>query len=121
MPLKIVQSDRGGRRVLAVEGDLDLVTAPMLTGAGTALVDSGEKDVVVDASALDFCDSSGLTAFIMIGNRVRPHGRLAIASPQPIVRRVLEVSGLVEAFVIADSVADAIDILDAERPSLPEE
>jgi anti-sigma B factor antagonist len=120
MPLKIVQSDHGGRRVLAIEGDLDLVTAPMLSGAGTGLVDAGETDVVIDASALEFCDSSGLTAFIMIANRLRPHGRLAISSPQPIVRRVLEVSGLVEVFVIAESVPDAVAILDADRPTASE-
>jgi anti-sigma B factor antagonist len=108
MPLKIVQADHDGRPVLAVGGDLDLVTAPMLTDAARGLIDSGQRDVVVDAHDLGFCDSSGLTAFVRIANRLEPDGRLAIASPQPIVRRVLEVSGLIEAFVVADSVADAV-------------
>jgi anti-anti-sigma regulatory factor len=39
-------------------------------------------------------------------------GRLAIVGPTPIVRRVLEVSGLVDAFVVADSLAAAIAALD---------
>jgi len=85
-----------------VVGNLELL------GAGEH---GGQRDVVVDARELDFCDSSGLTAFVQIANRLEPNGRLAIASPQPIVRRVLEVSGLVEAFVVADSVADAVERL----------
>jgi anti-sigma B factor antagonist len=111
MPLKIVQADHDGRPVLAVGGDLDLVTAPLLTDAARGLIDAGQRDVVVDARELGFCDSSGLTAFVGIANRLEPNGRLAIAAPQPIVLRVLEVSGLVEAFVVADSVADAVERL----------
>ena len=111
MPLKIVQADHDGRPVLAVGGDLDLVTAPLLADAARGLIDAGQRDVVVDARELGFCDSSGLTAFVRIASRLEPNGRLAIVSPQPIVRRVLEVSGLVEAFVVADSVADAVERL----------
>ncbi len=108
MPLKIVRADHAGRPVLAIDGELDLVTAPLVANAATELVDAGERDIVIDARELSFCDSSGLTAFVRIANRLEPHGRLAIAAPQPIVRRVLEVSGLVEAFVVADSVGEAM-------------
>src|SRR5215468_29655 len=108
MPLKIVRADHDGRRVLAIDGELDLVTAPLLADAATALADEGEQNIVTDAHELSFCDSSGLTAFVRIANRLEPRGRLAIAGPQPIVRRVLDVSGLVEAFVVADTIPDAI-------------
>ena len=108
MPLKIVRADHDGRPVLAINGELDLVTAPLLADAATALADEGEQDIVIDAHELTFCDSSGLTAFVRIANRLEPRGRLAIAGAQPIVRRVLDVSGLVEAFVVTDTVTDAI-------------
>jgi len=111
MPLIIADREQDGCRVLSIAGDLDLVTAPQLADAVTALVDAGVRDLVVDAERLDFCDSSGLTAFVRIARQLEPDGRLAIAGPQPIVRRILEVSGLVEAFVVADSVDEAVAAL----------
>jgi anti-anti-sigma factor len=79
-----------------------------------ALVDAGAGDVIVDARQLSFCDSSGLTAFVRIANRLEPAaGRLAIVGPQAIVRRVLEISGLMETLVVVDSVDDAIAALEA--------
>jgi anti-sigma B factor antagonist len=114
MPLTIADREQNGHHVLAIAGDLDLVTAPQLAEAASALVEAGARDLVVDAAHLDFCDSSGLTAFVRIARQLEPSGRLAIAGAQPIVRRILEVSGLVEAFVVADSVDDALAALPAE-------
>lgn len=114
MPLTIAQKEHGRRPVLIVDGDLDLATAPELASMGIALVDAGAVDVIVDAEQLAFCDSSGLSAFVQIANRLESTaGRLAIAAPNPMVRRVLEMSGLVDAFVVADSVPAAVAVLDA--------
>jgi anti-sigma B factor antagonist len=113
MPLTIAREDHGTRPVLTVDGDLDLATAPQLASLGLALVAAGAPDVIVDAQGLTFCDSSGLSVFVQIANRVgQRQGRLAIVGPTPIVRRVLEMSGLVDAFVVADSVPAAITALD---------
>lgn len=114
MPLNITAEDRDGRPLLAVAGDLDMATAPSLTSAAMAVVDSGARDVIIDVRELAFCDSSGLAAFVQIATRVAPEGgRLAIAGPQSIVRRILEVSGLDEAFVVVPTVPDAIAELSA--------
>src|SRR6185503_15051558 len=105
MSLNIATDEHAGHSVLVVDGELDLATAPQLTTTAMALVDAGAGDVIVDARQLAFCDSSGLTAFVRIANRLEPSsGRLAIVGPQAIVRRVLEISGLVETLVVVDSV-----------------
>jgi anti-anti-sigma factor len=116
MSLNIANDEHAGHSVLVVDGELDLATAPQLTSTAMALVDAGAGDVIVDARQLSFCDSSGLTAFVRIANRLEPSaGRLAIVGPQSIVRRVLEISGLVETFVVVDTVAEAVAALD--RPA----
>jgi anti-sigma B factor antagonist len=113
--LTVEQEQHGSRRILIVDGELDLVTAPQLTSVAFTLAESGEPDVIIDAQRLEFCDSAGLTAFVRVANRLQPSGgRLAIAGPNTMVRRVLEVSGLVEAFLVVDRVADAVTML--ERP-----
>ena len=113
MPMTIAREDNGTRPVLTIDGDLDLATAPDLATLGLSLVDDGARDVIVDARGLTFCDSSGLSVFVQIANRLaQRQGRLAIAGPTPIVRRVLEMSGLVDAFVVVDSVPDALAALE---------
>jgi len=111
MPLTIAHENLGGHTVLTVDGDLDLATAPELTSLGLALVEAGAASVVVDARKLAFCDSSGLSALVQIANRLAER-RLAIAAPTPIVRRVLEMSGLVDAFVVTESLPAALAALD---------
>jgi anti-sigma B factor antagonist len=113
MPFTIAHEDRDGRPVITLHGDLDLSSAPELTSLGLNLVDAGAPDVIIDAAHLDFCDSSGLSAFVQIANRLgKSKGHLAIAGPTSVVRRVLEMSGLVEAFVVVDSVPEALAALD---------
>jgi anti-sigma B factor antagonist len=114
MPLTITPGDLDGHPMLAVAGDLDMATAPSLTSAAMNLIAAGARDVIIDVHELAFCDSSGLAAFVQISSRVGPEGgRLAIAGPQSIVRRILEISGLDEAFLVVASVRDAIAELSA--------
>ncbi|HEY1487195.1 MAG TPA: STAS domain-containing protein [Micromonosporaceae bacterium] len=114
MPLLITRDDSGPQAVLVVDGDLDLAGAPDLIGEALALIDAGVRDVVIDAGAIGFCDSSGLSAFVRIANRLRDDGgHLAIAAPSANLRRILEVTGLIEAFIVVDAVPDAIARLNA--------
>jgi len=109
MSLEVARREYGGREILAVAGELDLETAPDLVTAAFGVIDGGGKDIIINASELRFCDSSGLSALVRIANRVESTGgRLAIVDAQPIVNRVLEVTGLIEAFVVAGSVEEAL-------------
>src|SRR5207248_7192898 len=77
----------------------DLTTAPELLQALTSLVDDGRRYLVVDLARLEFCDSSGLSVLVRVKNRLdEVGGEVALATPTPIVERVLEVSGLAEVF-----------------------
>jgi anti-anti-sigma factor len=89
-------SERDGRAVVLVRGELDLATAPDLEGAVTAGLDAG-KDVVVDLRELDFMDSSGLRVLVAAHARARRDGgRFAIVRPLPggAVARILSVAGI---------------------------
>jgi anti-anti-sigma factor len=79
--------------VLRLSGDLDLETAPrLLAGAEPHL---GGTDLIIDLSALDFVDSSGLSALIRINQRMAATDRtLAIIAPPPRVAKAFEITGL---------------------------
>jgi anti-sigma B factor antagonist len=60
-----VDSDPDGALVVAVDGELDLETAPRLANWIADALASGSKRVVLDVAEVSFIDSSGLTTLIV--------------------------------------------------------
>ena len=58
---------------LAVSGELDHTTAPLLDAQLREIICARCPDVTIDVSALEFCDSAGLSVFI--GASRRPASR----------------------------------------------
>lgn len=83
-------------------GELDMSTAPQLREELLRLVSAGATVVTVDLSELAFVDSTGLSVLITGLKRLRQQGgELALRSPTPGTRRVLEITGLTEVFSIS--------------------
>jgi anti-sigma B factor antagonist len=82
-----------------IEGELDIASVELIRrGIDPYLVDS-PKRVEFDLARLQFMDSSGIALLIEVANRV---GSVAIRNATPIVRRVLEVTGLAGALGVTD-------------------
>jgi anti-anti-sigma regulatory factor len=70
---------------VAVAGEVDLATTPVL------------RDV--DLAGVTFLDCTGLGALVAVRNAaIRAGGQMRVSHPQPIVRRVLKVTGLLGVF-----------------------
>jgi anti-sigma B factor antagonist len=83
-------------------GELDMSTAPRLREELLRLVSDGATMVTVDLSELAFVDSTGLSVLITGLKRLRQQGgEMALRSPTPGTRRVLEITGLTEIFSIS--------------------
>jgi anti-anti-sigma factor len=81
-PFSVKERDEAGVRVIAVAGELDIATAPELCARldNSRLV-RGPR-LLVDLSAVGFCDSTGLRALLGAASEVRAHGgRFAIVCP----------------------------------------
>ena len=113
MSLTIGVDDRDDATVIAIDGELDLASAPDLADVAARKVADGKAsdvpvNLIIDLSKLTFCDSAGLRVFVRYRSELDARGgRLVLAAPQPIVRRVLEVSGLVELFGCYPTVDEA--------------
>ena len=83
-------------------GELDMSTAPQLREELLRLTSGGATMVTVDLSQLAFVDSTGLSVLITGLKRLRQQGgEMALRSPTPGTRRVLEITGLTEVFAIS--------------------
>jgi anti-anti-sigma factor len=93
----------GGRTVrLELTGEIDAATVHLVEDALSAAFDEGFTQLVVDLSAVDFMDSSGLNVLIVVRNTLDDRGlKLVIAGVSDQVRRLFELSGLTTAFTFA--------------------
>ncbi|MFI6128178.1 STAS domain-containing protein [Micromonospora sp. NPDC051141] len=97
-----------GCTVVEVRGELDLATSPQLHEALQRLVDTGDRQVVVDLAGVGFMDSSGLGALVVVFRALRETGgRLVLAAVRPPVRNVLAVTSVDRAIRVYDSVPEA--------------
>jgi anti-anti-sigma factor len=106
--LTLETSSRGKAAVLSVTGDIDMQTAGALRDRLTELQASGASYVVVDVSAVDFLDSSALGALVSAARaQAEAGGVLRVASPRPHVRKILQITRLMDVLGVADSIEDA--------------
>ena len=102
--LKVSTRFQGDRAIVALAGEIDLYTAPRLQSELAAALAGGDPArLVVDMSAVEFCDSTGMNVLLSCLRRVRERGgELEIASPKPAVRKILQVTGLDSVFTLVD-------------------
>jgi anti-anti-sigma factor len=99
--------------LFTLRGDLDFSTAVQLQAAADAALGGPGPQrpplVVIDCSALEYCDSSGINGLIKIYQRLAGHGgTLRLASVPGSVAYVFELTSLGELIAIHPTVADAL-------------
>jgi anti-sigma B factor antagonist len=104
-----VSEPRSGVLVVAPVGEVDLSTAGLLREVAFRAVDAGPKGLVVDMSGLLFCGSTGLVVLMDARSRADAGGvSFRTAAAGRAVRRVLQITNLLEVFRHCDSVDEAI-------------
>lgn len=95
MSLDVNSASRDGWSVVTASGDLDSETAEEFRAAVERQLDGGFAGTVLDLAGVEFCDSSGLRALMILSRLAAERGRtLTLARPSSAVRLVLEASGL---------------------------
>jgi anti-sigma B factor antagonist len=100
-----------GVDLCTVIGELDVSSAPKLRQALVELAAAapGPPLVVVDLAGVDFLDSTGLGVLLGGLKRVRARdGALALCRAEPQVRKVFEVTRVIEILPVHDGVDEAI-------------
>jgi anti-sigma B factor antagonist len=99
----------GDCAVLRVAGEVDVYTAPMLREQIRELAAKGAVHLITDLSQVDFLDSTGLGALVGGLRRLREaDGSLALVVSTPRILRIFQITGLIKALAVQDSVTDAI-------------
>ncbi|MFC9337248.1 STAS domain-containing protein [Streptomyces sp. NPDC057020] len=113
--IEVDENEYGSWTVLRVRGEMDLVTSPRIRRRVHDAVAGGRHDLVVDLSAVRFCDSSGVGVLIASRRLLRScGGRLRLILPEDRdghvghVGRVLAALGVRRLFEVYDDVPGAL-------------
>lgn len=97
----VVQIDPPDQALVIVNGDLDLMTAPLFSGAVTSALQQTEAPTLrLDLRGVGFIDSTGVDALIRLDRAVPASGgTLELVASSRYVERVLRLVGLGDLFV----------------------
>ncbi|AOR37593.1 hypothetical protein BFF78_38555 [Streptomyces fodineus] len=89
----------GGATVVALRGEIDLLTAPALSERLDTLTAHPHPELVLDLRLVRFIDCAGLGVLCRARNRaLARQGRLRLVSESVGFRRMLQVTGLSDVF-----------------------
>jgi anti-sigma B factor antagonist len=83
----------GSPSLLALSGELDMASAPVLAEVLEPLTTTGAI-IQLDLTGLTFIDAAGIEVLCRAVQRLGPQGRLLAFAPRPAVRRTMELTGL---------------------------
>ena len=90
--------------VIQLEGELDVASCVDAAATTEALLSQWHGAVIVDLAAVTFTDSTGLNFLAGLNRRVTGSGeRFVVRDPSPIVRRLIDVSGLDQCLPLEDT------------------
>ncbi|MFD4653218.1 STAS domain-containing protein [Streptomyces sp. NPDC058441] len=107
--LRVSSHRHEGWTVVEVTGELDVATRNLLGDhLEEVMAAHTPARVVVDMSGLDFCDASGLSVLVAAHHAAKDRqGQLRLIYPQRSIRRLLQITELIEVMPVFDTVAQA--------------
>lgn len=105
--LGLEESQHGDYRVISVDGEIDVYTAPHLRDRLVDVVAAGATKLCVDLNAVQFLDSTGLGVLVGALKRVNAQsGEMVIVCERAHILKVFEITGLSKVFRILPSLDD---------------
>src|ERR1044072_5352839 len=100
----------GETHVVAVTGEIDLITAPEFKQRVSAPIDAGRTYVIVDLTETTFIDSSSLGVLIGAHRRLKLRGgSLVVVCDNDAIVKTFRITRLDGVFTLVRSLDDALD------------
>ena len=114
MKIETIDLNRNNIYLLKVEGRLDASFSSQLEDEIDRLLERTKK-VIIDFAGVTYLSSSGLRVLLSIKKQTETQGGLVLMNLIDIVKKIIEVAELDDFFSQAQSLEEAITILEKER------
>ena len=113
--MKITERDIDNIQVIAISGRIDVISANDLEIHLNNVIRKNSR-MVFDLSDTEYISSSGLRVFLAALKMMKTiDGEMKLASLQPVIRNILDISGLSNIFSIYHNLNEAIDSFKAKK------
>ena len=94
--------------LVTLAGECDLHTGRQLRDVLTSEVSRGARRMILDLAGLSFMDSTGMQVLLGVRTVLNVRsGSLSVVAPQPVVARILELTGADQYIPVYGSLEDA--------------
>jgi anti-anti-sigma factor len=109
--MEIQEEKQGDIMIVRIDDHLDTSTAPVFEQRLLALIDRGERKLLIDCGGVQYVNSAGLKVFLLAAKRLEPlGGQLVICSLTQSVLMIFEMIGFTRIMKIAPSTEEALRI-----------
>lgn len=93
-----------GRKGLKITGEVDVATAAPFREALEEVVASGNNEIFLDISDMDYIDSTGIGILIdMKKNVMKPEQQFVLINPKRSIRKLFQLTGVDQIFTITEA------------------
>jgi anti-sigma B factor antagonist len=101
--------------VLSVSGRIDATTSKDLETMLSGLIDQNKSEIVIDLHGVTYISSIGLRVLLAAQKKARTkNGGIRLASLQPFVREVFEMTGFTRLFSIYSHQSEALSCMKSQ-------
>lgn len=93
--MTITKTQEGTKLTVAIEGELNTITAPDLEKEFETCLD-GVTSLVIDAEKMNYISSAGLRALFGAAEVMQENGEICVINSNEEVRNIFEITGFVD-------------------------
>jgi len=110
--MKITDKNINNIQVITISGRIDVISANDLEIFLNNAIGNNSR-MIFDLSETEYISSSGLRVFLAtLKILTKKNGEMRLASLQPVIRNILDISGLSNIFLIHHNLKEAMDSFD---------
>lgn len=107
--MNIKEAKKDKATVITVEGRLDSSTSGVLEKKLLSLMETGEKNFLLDFAGMDYISSAGLRVLLMAAKKTKPAGgKVVLSALTDNVKEVFDIAGFTSIFTIFTTQEEAI-------------
>lgn len=107
--MNLTKNSIGGFCVVEIEGRIDTTNFNTFEKEITAIIEEGNKNLVLNCANMNYISSSGLRVFLIVQKKLTGlGGKLHLCQMQPTIKEIFDISGFSSIFKIYDTQDNAL-------------
>jgi anti-anti-sigma factor len=111
--MEILHNKKGNVVIMSLNGRFEPATSAKFEEKSTAIINEGERKILIDFSNLDYINSAGLRVILMVAKNLKKSGgNLALFGMKDHIKEIFDMTGFSSIITIVKTEEDGIKKID---------